>query len=330
MTSIKTSRLRSAWLAIVVAIAAAACALACAMPEQAQASNNTWQTARSTTSATVNWNISDNPYVTQGKKISRVEAWIGTDSSNMRLVQSASGNYVSGSVSFTNLQPGVNYWARLKFAFVGYSGTYDYTNYDVYTTPAVPSKPKVATRNAGSYSINVSATSNSAGSRVYHEVELKNLKTGAVRVETCSATSYAYFSSPANAAYSIRVRDYVTDYSTSSKIYSGWSATTYYVCQPSMKNKLKKYTTSSFTLAWNKVAGASSYTVYASTKQKSGYKKVATVKSSKNYYKVTKVKGKKVKVNKNYYVYVVANKKINGKTYTSPKTTKSRVRIYYY
>ena len=69
------------------------------------------------------------------------------------------------------------------------------------------------------------------------------------------------------------------------------------------------------TASWKKVAGATSYTVYVSTKQKSGYKKVTTTK--KESYKITKYGKKKLSSNKKYYVYVVANTKVGKTTYKS-------------
>ena len=61
----------------------------------------------------------------------------------------------------------------------------------------------------------------------------------------------------------------------------------------------------SVTLKWNKVAGATGYTVYYSTKKDSGFKAVkATTKTSRTV--------KKLKSGKTYYVKVVANKKVSG------------------
>lgn len=48
-------------------------------------------------------------------------------------------------------------------------------------------------------------------------------------------------------------------------------------------------------------------------------KKLATVKSSKSSVTLKKLKGKKFSPKKNYYVYVVANKKVGKTTYTSGK-----------
>ena len=57
---------------------------------------------------------------------------------------------------------------------------------------------------------------------------------------------------------------------------------------------------------WKKVAGATKYIIYASTKSGSGFKKIATVKKKKTSYIVSKVKGKKLKKYQNYYFKVQA------------------------
>lgn len=66
----------------------------------------------------------------------------------------------------------------------------------------------------------------------------------------------------------------------------------------------------SVTIKWNKVAGATGYTVYYSTKKDSGFK--ATSATTKTTRTVKKLKSKKT-----YYVKVVANKKVSGKRIVS-------------
>lgn len=71
-------------------------------------------------------------------------------------------------------------------------------------------------------------------------------------------------------------------------------------------------------LTWPKVAGADSYTVQVSTKQKSGYKKVGTIKG--NSIIVRKCGKSALKSGKTYYYTVVANKKAGKKTYHGSRT----------
>lgn len=65
----------------------------------------------------------------------------------------------------------------------------------------------------------------------------------------------------------------------------------------------------SMTIKWKKVAGASGYAVYQSTKQKSGYKCIKTIKKAKTV-QFTK---KKLKSKKKYYYRVRAYRIVNGK-----------------
>lgn len=73
----------------------------------------------------------------------------------------------------------------------------------------------------------------------------------------------------------------------------------------------------SFKAAWKKVDGATKYIVYASTKQKSGYKKVATTK--KTSCTVSKIGNKIINTKNHVYFYVVAVSSVNGKTIKSNK-----------
>ena len=104
-------------------------------------------------------------------------------------------------------------------------------------------------------------------------------------------------------------------------LYGNWSAPIYCFTQPRVTsaktsgNKLK--------VSWKKVVGATGYEVYASTKEKTGYKRVAKVSAGKNYVTVNKLGGKKIKKGKKYYVYVVTLKKVNGRTSNSG-------RLYYW
>lgn len=112
--------------------------------------------------------------------------------------------------------------------------------------------------------------------------------------------------------YKIQVRGYSVI--NGKNVYSDKWTTIYTAHQPEVKMKVNSQK-NGYNLTWDTVKGATSYTVYASTKQKSGYKKVATVK--KTSYKFTKLNRKALKSGKKYYVYVVANRKVGKTTYKS-------------
>lgn len=113
-----------------------------------------------------------------------------------------------------------------------------------------------------------------------------------------------------NQYYKIIVRGYVNV--NGKRLYGTWSNPIY--THLKTKLKLKFVGSKKINVSWNKVAGATSYSVYSSDKN-GGYKKVCTTK--KNSVSVTKVKNKKLKSGKAYYFYVIANKKVSKTTYKS-------------
>ena len=69
-------------------------------------------------------------------------------------------------------------------------------------------------------------------------------------------------------------------------------------------------TSSTMSVKWNKVAGANNYSVYVKYPNSSSYKKVrTTTATSFTLTNMTK--------NVKYGIKVIANKKVNGKTWTS-------------
>ncbi len=109
----------------------------------------------------------------------------------------------------------------------------------------------------------------------------------------------------------IRVRAYTENYN-GKKVYGKWSNWKYACPQPDV-TKIKK-SGKGLALSWDKISGATRYEVYASTKQKSGYKKVKTTTSTR--FTLTSFNKKPLKKGKTYYFYVVAYKKVGGKYYS--------------
>ena len=81
--------------------------------------------------------------------------------------------------------------------------------------------------------------------------------------------------------------------------------------------------TRSAKLTWKKVTGATGYTVYRSTKMKSGFKKIATLKKGST----VKYINKKLRKGKTYYYKIKAYRTVNGKTVYSNYTTVRKVKI---
>lgn len=116
----------------------------------------------------------------------------------------------------------------------------------------------------------------------------------------------------ASSFYQVKIRSYINI--SSGKKYSEW--VTYHTANQ-QEVKLKR-SGNSIKLSWKKVKGATNYTVYGK-KGKSGqrkdYKKLGTVKSTN--YTVSKIGKAKLKKGPTYRFFVVANKKVKGKTYES-------------
>ncbi len=111
--------------------------------------------------------------------------------------------------------------------------------------------------------------------------------------------------------FKVRVRAYVEN-SKGTKSYGAWSGWKYVSQQPDvLKMKSSK---AGITITYDTIDGASRYDIYASTKQKSGYKKIGSTNKTK--YLIKSGKKLKLKKGKKYYVYVVPYKKSGSKYYS--------------
>lgn len=115
--------------------------------------------------------------------------------------------------------------------------------------------------------------------------------------------------------FKVRVRAYVEN-SKGTKSYGAWSGWKYVSQQPDvLKMKSSK---AGITITYDTIDGANRYDIYASTKQKSGYKKIGSTNKTK--YLIKSGKNLKLKKGKKYYVYVVPYKKVGKKCYSSDLT----------
>lgn len=126
------------------------------------------------------------------------------------------------------------------------------------------------------------------------------------------ASNYYYFQNAKNRVYTAKARSYLTY--NGKKYYSSWSST---LCLQQARVTKATVSGSKLKVKWDKVAGATGYEIYVSTKPTSGYKKVATVSKKKNSCTVKKFKGKKYSSKKTYYVYVKTVCKKGNKKYGS-------------
>lgn len=142
------------------------------------------------------------------------------------------------------------------------------------------------------------------------EIEAKYVKSKKNALATTDSKSISD-SAGANKFIKYRVRAYVK--SGDQRFYGAWSSWKYVAYQTVQAKATGK---KSLKASWKKVAGASRYTVYVSTSDKSGWKKVKTVGSKANTLKITKIGKKKLKKNTQYYVKVVPSIKV-GKKYVN-------------
>lgn len=145
---------------------------------------------------------------------------------------------------------------------------------------------------------------------------LKNKKIGSTRA--LNYNSYTFSGIKKN-FYKVKVRAYIQ--LKTGKKYSSWS-TAYIAIQPKVEGKKSG---TGIKVSWDKIYGATNYTVYISSKRSSGYKKVTTTKSSSATIK--KYGSSKLKKGRTYYVYVVANKKVGKYTYRSSDNYTYQVRL---
>lgn len=215
------------------------------------------------------------------------------------------GNTRGLTYTIEGLKPAKKYYVKVQSVK---DGKETYTYYGIFNAVTIPDKLTGLKQERWWHFIkklDVKWDKQSAASG--YEVRLYD-NNGKKKKSLSLSGSSTSFNIKNNIVYKVQARSYVKF--NGKKKYSSW-ATIYCLDQPMLsKVKINK---DKLELKWPKVAGATEYKVYVSTKQHSGYKKVATVSKNKNSCTVKKLNGKKFSSKKTYYVYVeaVCNK---GKT----------------
>ena len=106
--------------------------------------------------------------------------------------------------------------------------------------------------------------------------------------------------------------------------YGAWSDVTYFARSPYSKVNAKA-SGKSIRLSWNKVSGATNYTVYISSKKNSGYKKVGTIKKTSTT--INKYGKSALKSGKTYYVRIRTYKTVGSTKYWSTWSASKSVKI---
>ncbi|MBR2315021.1 MAG: fibronectin type III domain-containing protein, partial [Clostridia bacterium] len=120
---------------------------------------------------------------------------------------------------------------------------------------------------------------------------------GYVLAKTTTGTSYTFSNLSAGSNVYYRVRAYITKNGVT--YYGDFSSTYHTSTKPAQTTKLTAtQTSSSITLSWNKVSGATGYRIYVYDSKKDEYVKLTDVKGTK--YTVKKISGKKLKEGTTY------------------------------
>lgn len=268
------------------------------------------QTNAGTTSVTLQWDKSEGA---TGYNVYRVES-----SQEILVGKTASNTYV-----INNLKAGSTYKYKVypERSAGGYTAAASYgtTVSDVKTVPA--NVKNIITdygyKNIKKASVQWERAENANGYEIALHT-LKNKKIGSTKVLNYNTNSYT-FSNIKKEFYKVKVRAYIQ--LKTGKKYSSWS-TSYIAIQPEVEGKKSG---TGIKASWDKINGATNYTVYISNKRSSGYKKVTTTKSTKTMIK--KYGSSKLRKGRTYYIYVVANKKVGNKTYRSSDNYTYQVRF---
>lgn len=313
---------RGGLVLLAAALATALCvAWAAVAPAKAYAYGIT-QSAATTNSATITW---EDPYEgsTYGTTTGYTVMW-GADSQSATNKVTLPADQTSYVIS--GLKAGTEYYAKVEYT---YTTKYNETpqtstvgsSYDVATRVTTPTGVKQVKWWYWAKSVEFTWNKQTAADKVqYKVVRTDTKKTVANETDTYPSTSYSVNKVSNSIIYTVQMR--VHD----KWGWSAWSKAAYLFTQPMANENKTKVKNGALTVAWNKVKGATSYTVYASTKEKSGYKKVKTVSSSKTSLSFKKIGKTKINAKKTYYVYVVANKKVGKTTYTSGRLYTCKVK----
>ena len=223
------------------------------------------------------------------------------------VVKDANGKTLTKGVDFTveyknNINPGK---ALVTVSFIGdYDGTVARNFVINYSYTARTAKLAV-NQTTNSIKASWSAVSGAAGYRVqlYRGKKL-------VRTVDTSKTSVTFkkLENGKKLSAGTEYKVVVTAFSKiGGKVYYSTASRSLLTATKTVAPVVKSVTAGkkSVTLKWNKVAGATGYTVYYSTKKNSGFK---SVKATTKTYRTVK----NLKSGKTYYVKVVANKRVAG------------------
>lgn len=183
------------------------------------------------------------------------------------------------------------------------------TPYAFCTLPSKITKVTVTAWKPGKSTVKLSWTRTNVADG--YELQFYNAKGKSIKKVTTTKDAYAFTKAPKNGSFSVKIRPYIK--TSNGKKYGKWSKKFYFLSQANMSDSTYTINYGRLTLNWNAVSGASKYTVYAGTTTKN-MKAVGTVSGKKTSYTFSKISGSSISPYGYYYVKVVPQKKLGGKT----------------
>jgi hypothetical protein len=265
------------------------------------------QTAGTEKSITVSWEAADGA--------TKYEVYYATGSNWF-----SAGETTETSFTIKGLEQGTGYKVSIKAireASTGFSKGYYYTDpvHSCYTTSSKVKNLSLKKWDTGTNKVTLE-WDDVSGKHDGYEVYVTNLSGKKIKkFKTTGNPASFKNSSVKNKGFIYKVRAYFDIDGTT--IYGKWSSSMTIIAQP--KVTLKKSSSTSITVSWAKVAGASSYTVYRSTGSGTDFTKLKTTSK-------TKLTNKGLNSFATYYYYVVANGvSVGKKTYKSTTATNREI-----
>lgn len=269
------------------------------------------QTAAKDKSVTISW--------TGAAGATAYDVYIGTTEENMKYNQTIKGKT---SATINKLKKNKTYIVKVIPFNISASGFrangFERGNTAIRTIPGKISGLTFAGWNYGSKDITVTwkAKDNVDG----YQVKFYNAQDKCVKTINTTKTTATFKKAANNTYYKVKIRPYLT--MNGKKKYGAYNK---YPVYPISQPQLVTFTQDigKLSIGWNAVEGATSYSVYVTTtnpNKPSSYVKVADVEPKVLKYEMSKFGKDGITLTGNYYAYVVANKKVGQKTYSSKIT----------
>lgn len=273
------------------------------------------QTGATTTSITLGWTAP------AGATRYSIKYWPESGKEDTAKTVTSAKNSVTLKSLAKNKEYSIKIYSE-RTSSAGYTASYSNYGY-VYGIGVLPTKVTgVENTTFYSYSNSADFEWKSLGSADGYKYYVYNNSGKKILSGTTNGARLSLYSSKLSSAqfYRIKVCGYIN--LANNKVKCGECSDVLYFARTPHSKVNAKQSGSNIKVSWNKVTGATGYTVYVSTKEKSGYKKAVTItKGSKTSTTIKKYGNSKLKKGKTYYIRVVANKKVKvnnkSKTYTS-------------